>query len=93
MSGFLELPVFTSSTFLAQCIRNLLFLSPGDGGLPANTLPGGADLIVQLINFFQGQALGLVDHGVHKGNAQEAAAEPDEENLRLEVCVAGPVVD
>jgi hypothetical protein len=93
MSRFLELLVFTSRALFSQCIRNLLLLRPGNGGLPANTLPGRADLIVELINFFQGQPLSLINHGVNKGDAQEAAAEPDEENLGLQVRIAGSIVD
>ena len=60
-----------------------LLLGPGDGWLPPNTLPSRTDLIVKLVNFLQGQALGLIDHCVHKSDAEEAAAEPDEEDLGL----------
>lgn len=88
-----KLLVFTSRALLSQRIRNLLLLSPGDARLPANTLPSRTDLIIQLVNFLQGQALRLVDHGVNEGNAEEAAAEPDEEDLGLQVRVAGSVVD
>lgn len=61
----------------------ILLLGPGDGWLPANTLPSRTDLIVKLINFLQGQALGFIDHCVHKSDAEEAAAEPDKEDLGL----------
>lgn len=61
----------------------LLLLGPGNGWLPANTLPSRTDLIVKLVNFLQGQALGFIDHGVHESDAEEAAAEPDEEDFGL----------
>lgn len=74
-------------------INNLFLLCPGNSWRPANTLPCRANLIIELINLLQSQTLGLVDHGVHERNAQEAAAEPDEEDLGLQVRVTWPVVD
>lgn len=59
------------------------------GRLPIYTLPRNADLIVQLIYLLQRQAFRLVDHEVHECYAEEAACEPDEEDLGLEVGVAG----
>jgi hypothetical protein len=50
------------------------------------------DLVVQLVDLLERESLGLVDHEVHKGDAQEAAAEPDEEDLGLQVRVARAVV-
>ena len=62
------------------------------GRFPADALPGHGDLVVELVDLLQRQALGLVDHEVHKGNAPEAARKPDEEDLALEIRVAGAEV-
>lgn len=78
----MEFCMFFVHALLSQRVRFLL-LSPGDGWLPANTLPSRTDLIVELVNFLQGQALGFIDHGVHKSDAEEAAPEPDKEDLGL----------
>lgn len=51
------------------------------------------DLRIELIDLLQRKALGLVDHEVDEGDTQEAACEPDEEDLGLEVRVAGAKVD
>lgn len=51
----------------------------------AARLPRLADLVVELVDLLEREALGLVDHGVDKGDADEAAAAPDEEDLGLEV--------
>lgn len=61
--------------------------------LPPRALPRARHLRVQLINLLKRQALGLVDHEVDEGDAEEAAGEPDEEDLGLEVGVARAVVD
>lgn len=66
------------------------------GGLPVPALPCGAQpghLGVELVDLLERQALGLVDEEVDKGNAEEAATEPDEENLALQVGIARAVVD
>jgi hypothetical protein len=55
---------------------------------PPHTLSGNLNLIIQLIDLLQGKTLGLIDHEVHEGDAQEAACEPDEEDLGLEVSVS-----
>jgi hypothetical protein len=59
----------------------------------ALALPRLADLAVELVDLLEGQALGLVDHEVDEGNADEAEAAPDEEDLGLQVGVAGAGVD
>jgi len=51
----------------------------------AARLPRLADLVVELIDLLEREALGLVDHGVDEGDADEAAAAPDEEDLGLQV--------
>ena len=71
----------------------LLHLAEGNGGSPVLAQPGTAHLAVQLIHLLEGKALGLVDHKVHKRDAEEAAAAPDEEDLGLQVGVARAVVD
>lgn len=60
--------------------------------LPAHTLPRGLYIVVQLIDLFEGKALRLVNHEVHECDAQEAAREPDEEDLGLQVGVARAIV-
>ncbi len=63
-------------------------------GLPASTAPRRNRLVgVHLIDLLQRQALCLVDHEVHKGDAQEAAGEPHKEDLALQVGIARAVVD
>jgi hypothetical protein len=54
---------------------------------PSHALTRNLDLRIQLIDLLQRQALRLVDHKPHKGNAEEAAREPDEKDLALQVCV------
>jgi len=51
------------------------------------------DFVVELVDLLEGQALGLVDEEVDKRDADEAKAEPDEEDLGLQVGIAGPEVD
>lgn len=55
---------------------------------PSNRLACLLDLVVQLVDLLKSKALGLVDKEVHEADTQEAAAEPDEEDLGLEVGVA-----
>lgn len=62
-------------------------------GLPRRRFPRVADLLVQLVDLLEGEALGLVDHEVDEEDAEEAAGEPDEEDLGLQVGVAVAVVD
>lgn len=50
-------------------------------------------IAIQLINLLKRQAFGLVDKEINKRYADEAAAEPDEEDLGLQVGVAWTVVD
>lgn len=63
----------------------------GLGG-PAHAPSRNLDLSVQLIDLLKRQALRFIDHEIHKSNAQKAACEPDEEDLGLQVSVAGAVV-
>lgn len=60
---------------------------------PAHTIPSRRNLIIQLVDLFQSQPFGLVDHKIHKANADEAAPKPDKEDLGLQVRVAIAVVD
>lgn len=84
---------------LVQVITNhpmmgdTLAMLPGLSGAPILGVPGHLHLFVELINLFQAQSLGLIDEEPDKGDAQEATAKPDEEDLGLEVGVATAVVD
>lgn len=55
---------------------------------PSNRLSCLLDLVVQLVDLLESKALGLVDKEVHEADTQEAAGEPDEEDLGLEIGVA-----
>lgn len=81
------------SKHLSTGSRHALAVLPGFRGLPLCGLARHADLVVELIDLFEGETLGLVDEEVDKGDADEAAAEPDEEDLALEVGLAGTKVD
>jgi hypothetical protein len=72
---------------------NILDVLEADGRDEALALPRLADLAVELVDLLEGQALGLVDHEVDEGDADEAEAAPDEEDLGLQVGVAGAGVD
>jgi hypothetical protein len=61
--------------------------------LPSRAFTRILDFSVKLIDLFESQALGFVDHKVDKRNAQEATGEPDEEYLGLQIGIAGPIVD
>lgn len=74
-------------------LRDALALHKGLRGPPVDALPRRLDLGVQLVDLLERPALGLVDKEVDKGDTDKAAAEPDEEDLRLQVGVAGAVVD
>ena len=73
--------------------RNALALPECDRRAPVLGLPRRMTLGVEFVDLLERQALGLVDIEVDKGNAQEAAAEPYEEDLALQVGVARTVVD
>ena len=51
------------------------------------------DSLVQLVDLLERETLGLVDEEIDEGDADEAAREPYEEDLALQVGVAGTVVD
>ncbi len=51
------------------------------------------DSLVQLVDLLERESLGLVDEEVDEGDADEAASEPDEEDLALQVGIAWTVVD
>lgn len=73
--------------------KSLLALLPGDGRLPRGGTRRKLDLVVELIDFLETETLGLIDEHVDEENAQEAASEPDEEDLGLQVGGARSVVD
>ena len=60
---------------------------------PSHTLTCHGNFGIELIDLLERKTLGLVDHEVDKRDAPEAAREPDEEDLALEVCVTGSEVD
>ena len=62
-----------------------LDIDEGDCGHEAGRLPCVLNLGVQLVDLLERKTLGLVDHGPREEDANEAAAAPDEEDLRLEV--------
>ena len=47
---------------------------------------------IELINLLKRQSLCFIDEKVDKGDADETAAKPDKENLRLQVGIAVTVV-
>lgn len=77
----------------AVFISDVLNVLEADGRHEALALPRLADLEVKLVDLLEGQTLGLVDHEVDEGDADEAEAAPDEEDLGLQVGVAGALVD
>ena len=77
----------------AVLIGNVLNILEADSRNEALALPRLADLEVKLVDLLEGQTLGLVDHEVDEGDADEAEAAPDEEDLGLQVGVAGALVD
>jgi hypothetical protein len=72
---------------------NALALAEGRRRPPAGALVRQLDFLVHGVDLLECEALGLVDEEVGERNAQEAAAEPDEEDLALQVGVAFAVVD
>ena len=77
----------------AVLIGNVLNILEADSRNEALALPRLVDLEVELVDLLKGQTLGLVDHEVDEGDADEAEAAPDEEDLGLQVGVAGALVD
>lgn len=89
----IALDMLTASTLHGNSRPPLL---EGDARLPVYAVlraHDALDLGVQIIDLLQRQAFRLVDEEVHKGNADKAAAEPDEEDLGLHVGVAFTIVD
>ena len=78
---------------LAMIATDLPDLLEADGGDEADALPRLGNLGIELIDLFEGEALGLVDHGPDEEEADEAEAAPDEEDLGAEVRVTRAVVD
>lgn len=63
-----------------------------DCGYPVCTLPSRRDLLIQLINLFESEILGLIDEKPHERNAEEAASKPDKEDFGLQVCISCTIV-
>lgn len=72
---------------------DILDVLEGDGRNEARRLPGLGDLSVKFVDLLERKTLGLVDHGPHEEDADEAACAPDEENLSTKVGVTGTGVD
>lgn len=77
----------------AVLIGNVLNILEADSGNEALALPRLVDLEVELVDLLEGQTLGLVDHEVDEGDADETEAAPDEEDLGLQIGVARALVD
>ena len=60
---------------------------------PSNGFAGLLDLVIELVDLLESKAFGLVDEEVNEADTQKAAAEPDEEDLGLQVGVAWSPVD
>lgn len=71
----------------------LTVLFPSLGGSPLCRLASTGHFGVELVDLFQTETLGFVDEEPDVGNADEAGAEPDKEDLGLEVGEALAVVD
>lgn len=77
----------------ALLIRHILNILKANGGHEIVRLPGLGDLGVKFVDLLERQTLGLVDHKVDEGDADEAEAAPDEEDLGLQIRVAWAGVD
>ena len=55
-------------------------------------LPCFIDNIIELVNLLKGEALGLIDHCIHKDNRNGAEAAPDEEHLWSKISLAGAII-
>ena len=80
------------ATLDAALVRDTLALGEGGARGPVDALGGAGDLVVELVDLLEREALGLINKKVDEGDAQEAAREPDEEDLGLQVRVPGAVV-
>lgn len=77
----------------ALLIRHILNILETNRGDETVRLPRLGDLGVEFVDLLERQALGLVDHEVDEGDADEAEAAPDEEDFGLQVGVARAGVD
>ena len=85
--------MIVTTKHLASRARDTLSVLPGLSGPPLSGLASRTDFIIELVDLLKRESLGFIDEEVDKGNAQETAAEPDEEDLGLEVGLSGAVVD
>lgn len=74
-------------------VATQLIMIIGGCRLPAHGFPCHANLGVQLVHLLKAETLGLIDHEPDEEDAEEAAREPHEEDLGLQVGIALPVVD
>lgn len=78
---------------VAHVAADLSDLLEGHGRDEALGLPRLGDLGVQLVDLLEGETLGLVDHQVDEGNADEAEGTPQEEHLGLQTSITRANVD
>lgn len=90
--GFGHLGGVVLEVFIAV-VGNTLSVLPRLVWYPLGGTGSKRHLLVQLVNLFETEAFGLVNEEVDKGNAEEAATEPDEEDLGLQIGIARAVVD
>lgn len=82
-----------SKTLAAGVGVNILDVLEGHSRNEALRLPCLVDLAVELVDLLEGKSLGLVDHGPHEEDTDEAASTPDEEDLGAHVGISRSVVD
>lgn len=85
--------MISTTKHLASRARDTLSVLPGLGGLPLSGLTSNTDFIIELVDLLERESLGLVDEEVDKGNTQETAAKPNEEDFGLEIGLSRAVVD
>lgn len=60
---------------------------------PISAEPCAADFPIHFIDLLEGEALGFINHEIDKGDADEATAAPQIEDLGLKIGIAGAIVD
>lgn len=85
--------VVVATKHLAISSCNTLAMLPRLAGSPVLRFAGNLNFVIELVNLLKGETLGLVDEEVDESNADEAAPEPDKEDLGLEVGLAAAVID
>jgi len=92
-------PAVTENTTTDVLVNSTESVILGGGDVFGDKLPAvrigldGSGVLVEDIDLFQGQALGLGDEEVGEEQASETGATPDEEHLGAEVGITGAGVD